>query len=211
MTNVLIVDDHPIVRRGLKEILKTESNLHVSETANARDALALIRQQPFDLVVLDLDLPGMSGLELLQQIKHEQKRLHVLVLSVYPEDQFAVRVLKAGASGFISKEAVPDQLITAVRRILGGGKHISERVADLLLQHFGGQQDEHLHEKLSDREFQILCLLGEGKTIKQIAQELSLSAPTVSTYRARILDKMDMRTTAELVRYAIQNRIASPR
>jgi len=210
MTNVLIVDDHPIVRRGLKEILKTEANLEVAEAANARDALALIKQQPFDLVVLDLDLPGMGGLELLQQIKQDQKQIHVLVLSVYPEDQFAVRVLKAGASGFVSKEAAADQLITAVRRILSGGKHISEHVADLLLQHFG-HQDEHLHEKLSDREFQILCLLGEGKTIKQIAQELSLSAPTVSTYRARILDKMDMRTTAELVRYAIQNRIASPR
>lgn len=211
MINVLIVDDHPIVRRGLKEILREELDLTITETASARDALGLIKQQPFDLVVLDLDLPGMNGLDLLKEIKREQKRLQVLVLSVYPEDQFAVRVLKAGASGFISKDAAPDQLVNAVKKILGGRKHISERVADLLLQRFDEKEDTHLHEKLSDREFQILCMLGEGKTVKQIAQELSLSAPTVSTYRARILDKMNMRTTAELVRYAIENRIASPR
>ncbi len=211
MIKVLIVDDHPIVRRGLREILKGEPDVAVTETANAREALALIEQQPYDLMVLDLDLPGMNGLELLKQIKRDHKRLHVLILSVYPEDQFAVRVLRAGASGFISKQAVPDQLVGAIRKILSGRKYISERVADLLLQRFDEQTAGQLHEKLSDREFQILCLLGEGKTIKQIANELSISAPTVSTYRARILEKMDMRTTAELVRYAIQSGIANPR
>lgn len=211
MTNVLIVDDHPVVRRGLIEIMKEEPDLTIAETADAREALRKIKQEHFDLIVLDLDLPGMSGLELLKEIRHETDRSRVLVLSIYPEEQFAVRVLKAGASGFISKEEAPDQLVVAVRKILGGQKHISERVADLLLQHFEGKHGADLHEKLSDREFQILCLLGEGKTIKQISDQLSLSAPTVSTYRARILDKMDMKTTAELVRYAIQNRIASPK
>jgi len=211
MIAVLIVDDHPIVRRGLRDILKEEPDLDVSETADARQALELIKRNSYDLVVLDLDLPGMNGLELLLEIKRHRPQLHVLVLSVYPEDQFAVRVLKAGASGFISKEAAPDELVKAVRKILSGGRHISERVADLLLDRFNSKPETHLHEKLSDREFQILCLFGEGRTVKQIAEELSLSAPTVSTYRARILDKMDMKSTAEIVRYAIQNRIARPR
>ena len=210
MINVLIVDDHPIVRRGLHDILRSERDIAVNETANAREALAQLEKNRYDLVVLDLDLPGMNGLDLLKQIKRDYEDLHILILSVYPEDQFAVRVLKAGASGFISKEAAPEQLVSAIRKILAGRKHISERVADLLLARFDGQSGGQLHEKLSDREFQILSMLGEGKTIKQIANELSLSAPTVSTYRARILDKMDMRTTAELVKYAIQNGISNP-
>ena len=211
MISVLIVDDHPIVRRGLREILKVEPDLAVSETADAHEALNLIGEQQPDLVVLDLDLPGMNGLDLLKEIRRINHPPQVLVLSVYPEDQFAVRVLRAGAAGFISKEAAPEDLVRAVRKILSGGKHISERVADLLLDQFSARQEGHLHEKLSDREFQILCLFGEGKTVKQIAEELSLSAPTVSTYRARILDKMDMKSTAELVRYAIQHLIAHPR
>jgi two-component system invasion response regulator UvrY len=211
MINVLIVDDHPIVRRGLKDILKGERDLAVTETANAEGALSLIEQQPFDLVVLDLDLPGMNGLELLNTIKRQHKHLRVLVLSIYPEDQFAVRVLKAGASGFISKDAVPEQLVSTIRKILQGAKHVSERTADLLVQRLRDHHGTHLHEKLSDREFQVLCLIGEGKTVKQIAEALSLSAPTISTYRARILDKMDMKTTAQLVRYAIQNGLAKPK
>jgi two-component system, NarL family, invasion response regulator UvrY len=211
MIRVLIVDDHPIVRRGLRDILKEEPDLDVSETADGREALNLIRQQPFDLVVLDLDLPDINGLDLLKEIKRVRHQVHVLILSVYPEDQFAVRVLKAGAAGFISKEAAPEDLVRAIRKILGGGKHISERVADLLLDRFNSKHEIQPHEKLSDREFQILCLFGEGKTVKQIAEQLSLSAPTVSTYRARILDKMDMKSTAELVKYAIQNEIATPK
>src|SRR4030095_5013511 len=130
---------------------------------------------------------------------------------VYPEDQVAVRVLKAGASGFLSKETAPEQLVLAIRKILEGGKHISEKVADLLVMHLGDTCEKGLHEKLSDREFQILSLFGEGKTVKQIAATLSLSVPTVSTYRARILNKMEMKSTAELVRYAIQNRLSNPK
>jgi two-component system invasion response regulator UvrY len=140
----------------------------------------------------------------LKEIKRENERIPVLVLSVYPEDQFAVRVMNAGASGFISKDAAPEELVNAVKKILRGKRHVSEHVADLILERLNSSTDAPAHERLSDREFQILGLFGEGKTVKQIAQELSLSAPTVSTYRARILNKMDMKSTAELVKYAIQ-------
>lgn len=211
MINLLVVDDHPIVRRGLKEVLKQESDLSVCEAANAREALSQISEYNFDLVILDLDLPGMDGLDLLKEIKRQNRDLAVLILSVYPEDQVAVRVLKAGASGFVSKETAPEELVGAIRRILNGGKHINERVANLLLTYLENSNAAVIHEKLSDREFQILGLFGEGKTIKQIAESLCLSSPTVSTYRARILNKMEMKTTAELVRYAIQNGISNPR
>lgn len=211
MTNVLIVDDHPIVRRGLKQVLQDEPDLSIAEAGTAREALGHIGQQPFDLVIADIDLPGMNGIELLKEIKRQYKNTPVLMLSVYPEDQVAVRVLRAGASGFLSKETAPEQLVVAIRKILDGGKHISERVADLLVMNLGESGERNLHEKLSDREFQILSLFGEGKTVKQIAEALSLSVPTVSTYRARILNKMEMKSTAELVRYAIQNRLSNPK
>jgi DNA-binding NarL/FixJ family response regulator len=211
MNNVLIIDDHPIVRRGLKHILKEEKDFAVAETSDAQGALSLIARRSFDLVVLDLDLPGMNGLELLKAIKQQHRHLRVLVLSIYPEDQFAVRVLKAGASGFISKDVVPEQLVSTIRKILRGSKHVSERTAELLVQRLSDHKGAHLHEKLSDREFQVLCLMGEGRTVKQIAETLSLSPPTISTYRARILDKMEMRTTAELVKYAIENGLGQPK
>lgn len=211
MINLLIVDDHPVVRRGLIQVLTEESDLSVVEAANAREALRRIRDQQFDLVILDLDMPDMDGLDLLKEIKRFDKNLAVLVLSVYPEDQVAVRVLKAGASGFVSKETAPDELVSAIRKILGGGKHISERVADLLVTYLDDSSFRGMHEKLSDREFQILRLFGEGKTTRQIAEMLCLSSPTVSTYRARILNKMEMKTTAELVRYAIQSGISNPK
>ncbi|HEX5835212.1 MAG TPA: response regulator transcription factor [Pyrinomonadaceae bacterium] len=211
MTSVLIVDDHPIVRRGLMQVLQDEPDFSIIEAGTAREALGYIGQQPFDLVIADIDLPGINGIELLKTIKQQDKKTPVLMLSVYPEDQVAVRVLRAGASGFLSKEAAPEQLVVAIRKILDGGKHISERVADLLVMHLGESGERNLHEKLSDREFQILSLFGEGKTVKQIAESLSLSVPTVSTYRARILNKMEMKSTAELVRYAIQNRLSNPK
>jgi two-component system, NarL family, invasion response regulator UvrY len=210
MIRVLIVDDHPIVRRGLKDILADERDVEVSDTADPHEALRLIRQQAWDLVVLDLDLPGKSGLDLLKDVKRERARLPVLILSVYPEEQFAVRTLRAGASGFLCKDSAPEDLVKALRKILKGGRYFSERVADQLLSrpHARGVT-AYPHESLSHREFQILCLLGAGKTVKDIARELSLSAPTVSTYRARLLEKMEMKTTAELVRYAVKNRLAT--
>ena len=211
MTRVLIVDDHPIVRRGLMQVLQDEPDFTVGEAGHAREALDQIKQTPFDLVIADIDLPGTNGIELLKEIKQQYKNTPVLMLSVYPEDQVAVRVLRAGASGFLSKETAPEQLVVAIRKILDGGKHISERVADLLVMNLGDSGEKNLHEKLSDREFQILSLFGEGKTVKQIAESLSLSVPTVSTYRARILNKMEMKSTAELVRYAIQNRLSNPK
>ncbi|HEY0376831.1 MAG TPA: response regulator transcription factor [Pyrinomonadaceae bacterium] len=209
MFRALIVDDHAVVRRGLREILADERNLEVSETADPHEALRLIREQPWSLVVLDIDLPGKSGLELLKDVRRERPRLPVLILSVYPEEQFALRTFNAGASGFLSKVSAPEELVKAVRKILRGGKYFSERVVDKLLCSPNQRGAEPPHDLLSDREFQILCLFGGGKTVKEIARELSLSPPTVSTYRARILEKMQMRTTAELMRYAIQNRLVN--
>jgi len=209
MIRILIVDDHAVVRRGLKEILTDEPDVEASETADPREALRLIREQNWNLTVLDIDLPGKGGLELLQDVKRERPRLPVLILSVYPEEQFAVRTLKAGASGYLCKDSAPEELVKAVRKILAGGKYFSERVAERLLERPNAKTRLYPHETLSDREFQILCLLGRGKKIKEIAGELSLSPPTVSTYRARILEKMEMRTTAELMRYAIQNRLVN--
>ena len=207
MIRVLIVDDHAIVRRGLKGILADEPDIEVSETADSKAAMRLIREQDWNLVVLDLDLPGKSGLDLLLDVKAAHPRLPVLILSVYPEDQFAVRTLRAGASGFMSKDAAPEDLVKAIRKILHGGKYISEHTAERLLHRLDAKSKAHPHEALSNREFQILCLLGAGKGVSAIARELSLSVPTVSTHRARILEKMQMKTTAELMRYAIQNRL----
>ena len=210
MIRVLMIDDHAVVRRGLKEILADEQDVEVYETADPHEAIKLMRQLKLDLAVLDIDLPGKTGLELLNDMKRERPRLPVLILSVYPEEQFAVRTLRAGASGFLSKDAAPEELVKAVRKILKGGRYFSELVAEKLLNrpHTKGAT-AHPHEALSHREFQILCLFGAGKTVKEIAKELSLSPPTVSTYRARILEKMDLKTTAELVRYAVQNRLAN--
>jgi two-component system invasion response regulator UvrY len=210
MFRILIVDDHPVVRFGLIEILADERDIDVSEAANSREALRLIGEQSWDLAVLDLDLPGKSGLDLLKEMKQRRHCPPVLILSVYPEEQFAVRTLRAGASGFLSKESAPENLVKAVRKILKGGRYFSELVADKLLSRPNDQAATgYPHDALSDREFQILCLLGAGKAVKEISRELSLSAPTVSTYRARILEKMGMRTTAQLVHYAVRNRLAT--
>lgn len=210
MIRVLIVDDHPVVRRGLREILADERDINVSETADPHEALRLIQEQSWSLVVLDIDLPGRGGLELLRDARRERPRLPVLILSVYPEEQFALRTLRAGASGYLSKDSAPDDLVKAVRKILRGGRYFGERVVEQLLRNPNERAaTPYPHELLSDRELQILCLFGRGRTVKEIAGELSLSRPTVSTYRARILEKMQLRTTAELVRYAVQNRLAN--
>jgi len=210
MIHILIVDDHAIVRRGLKQILTDEPDIGVSEASDAQEALKIIGEKAFDMVVLDLDLKSKSGLELLKDIKRETPELPVLFLSIYPEEQFAVRTLKAGASGFMSKDAAPEELVNAIRKILRGGKYINESVAERLLSDLNApaqRANGMPHEALSDREFQILRLFGEGKTVGEIAAELSISVPTVSTHRTRILEKMGMKTTAELMRYTIENHL----
>jgi len=207
MIRVLIVDDHPVVRSGLKNLLADEQDIQVREAGDADEALLLISAGDFDLVMLDLDLPGKSGIELLGDIRRERPSLPVLVLSVYPEEQFALRSLRAGASGFVSKDAASEDLVAAVWKILGHGKYISEATAERLLHHLKSPPGRYSHESLSDREFQILCLLGAGKTVGEIAFELSLSVSTISTYRARVLDKMGIKTNAELMRYVISNRL----
>lgn len=204
MIKVLIVDDHPIVRHGLKQILAEESDMSGGEAENGNDALALVRRENFDLVVLDINLPDISGLEVLKQLKKARPKLPVLVLSMYPEEQFAVQALKGGAAGYITKKSAPEELVKAIRKVLTGGRYISPSLAEKLA--FDLQTGEKpRHETLSNREFQVMCMIASGKTVKQIADELFLSVETVSTYRARILDKMNMKTNAKLTHYVIRN------
>lgn len=202
---ILICDDHPIVRKGLREILEQEGAVTIGEAASAQEALDLARKHPWDTVVLDITMPGRSGLELLKQLKQERPNLPVLVLSMHPADQYAVRVLRAGASGYLTKESAPEELLTAVRRVVRRGRYISPSVGETLAADLGRPAEELPHHGLSDREFEIMRLLASGKRVSQIAEDLHLSVKTVSTYRARILQKLKLRTTAEIMRYAIKH------
>jgi DNA-binding NarL/FixJ family response regulator len=202
---VLIADDHAVVRRGLKQILLDEYGaLEVGEASDAHETLRLAREEPWDIVVLDISMPGRSGLEVLKELKQTRPRLPVLILTTHPEEQYAVRVLKAGAAGYMTKESAPEHLVEAVRKVTAGGRYITPTLADLLVTQIAGAEKPP-HESLSDREFQVLRLIASGKSVGQIAEELSLSSNTVSTYRARVLEKMGMRTNAELTHYAISN------
>lgn len=205
MIRALVVDDHPIVRRGIIQILDAEKDLTCVGTAqNVPEAYACLRNQPVDIVILDLALPGESGLEVLQRIKREYPHLPVLILSIHPEDQYAVRLLKAGASGYLTKETVPETLLSAIRKVVSGGRYIGPTLADLLVnERIEGTTP--LHERLSDREFQILLLIAQGRPLTDIGDHLCLSPKTVSTYRQRILDKMAMKSNADLTRYVIEH------
>jgi DNA-binding NarL/FixJ family response regulator len=205
---VLIADDHAILRRGLKEILLHElDGVTAGEAENAEQTLEEVRRQDWDLVILDITMPGRSGLDVLKELKALRPRLPVLVLSMHPEDQYGKRVLKAGAAGYMNKESAPEELIKAIRKILGRGRYVSAALAEQLA--FGLDQDaaRDAHEALSDREFEVLRKLASGKTVTQIADDLHLSVPTVSTYRARILQKMGLSTTAELIHYAVHHHL----
>ena len=202
---ILLADDHAVVRHGVKQILvEAFAKAVFGEAQNANELLTLVRTEAWDVVVLDLTMQGASGLDVLKQIKHDHPRLPVLILSMYPEDQYAVRSLRAGAAGYLNKESAPEELVQALRKILKGGQYISASVADDLVAHMRQSDDRPPHEHLSDREYQVLCLIASGKEVKQIALDLSLSAKTISTYRARLLEKMNMKTNAELTHYAIQ-------
>lgn len=208
---VLIADDHPVVRRGLKEILADTTDITVAgEVSSAREVLEHIRRNDCDcdVLCLDLTMPDTSGLDLLQAVRRERPRLPVLIISMHPEDQYAVRVLKAGAAGYVIKESAPDELVDAIRKVYGGGKYLSPRLAQAVLTDIVRPADRLPHERLSNREYQVLCLLAQGLSVKDIAHELHLSVKTISTFRARVLEKMQMTSTAQLIRYAIQNRLA---
>lgn len=206
MIKIIIADDHAVVRTGLKQIIESDPNLKVmGEASSGFELIEKIQEGNYDVVLLDISMPGKDGLETLKEIKKIKPKLPVLIFTVYPEDQYAVRLLKAGASGYLNKECEPEELIEAIHRVAMGRKYVSENLAELLAQKLEDASSVPLHELLSDREFQVLCLIASGKTIKEIAEELQLSSNTVSTYRIRILEKMKMKNNAELTHYAIKN------
>src|ERR1041384_1303522 len=205
---ILIADDHAVVRRGLSEIMADEYDpLTIGEAQNAEATLRLVLEQTWDIVVLDISMPGKNGLEVLKELKQLRPKLPVLILTAHPEEQYALRVLKAGAAGYMTKESAPEHLIEAVRKVTRGERYISPALIDILATSIGVNVTQPPHESLSDREYQVLCLIASGKSVGQIAAELSLSAKTISTYRARILEKMGMKTNAELTHYAISNKL----
>jgi len=208
MIRVLIVDDHAILRRGLRALLSDEfRGAAFGEASNARQALEQLRKAEWDVALLDITLPGKSGLDLLKEFKAASPKLPVLVLSAHPEDQFAVRVLKAGAGGYMTKESAPEELAKAIRKVLAGGQYVSPALAEKLASRVRKDITLTPHETLSDREYEIMCLIASGKTVTEIAGELSLSPKTISTYRARILEKLGVRNSAEIVQYATQNNL----
>jgi DNA-binding NarL/FixJ family response regulator len=207
---ILITDDHAVVRHGLKRILGEEfKGATFGEACNAQEALELAGRQKWDVAILDLGLPGRGGLEALREIRTQHPDLPVIVFSMYPEEQFATRALKAGASGYLTKESAPEQMAVAVLKVVSGGHYVSPALAEKLAADVGRGWSCDPHETLSDREFEILQMIGQGKTVGGIAQELSLSIKTVSTYRARILEKMKLKTTAELIRYVLERGLAT--
>lgn len=208
MIRILIADDHAIVRGGLKQLLSGQSDFLVAgEAANGLEALKQIREQPFDVVLMDMSMPGRSGTELIKLVKAEKPRLAILVLSMHKEEQYAVRALKAGALGYLTKESAPDQLVAAIRKVASGGAFISSGVAERLALELGGNHDADPHALLSDREYQIFRMIVSGTPIGGIADELSLSVKTVSTHKTRILQKMRMTSSAELIHYAIRHQL----
>ena len=203
-SSILIVDDEPVARKSLTDILRLEGH-SVASVPNGQAAVEYVRTHHVDLMVVDLRMPGMDGLDVLKQLKIEKPRIPVIILTVHPEAQYALRILRAGASGYLTKESVSSELIAAIRKVHRGGKYISPSLAEKIAFALDADTEKMLHETLSDREYQVLYMIASGKTVTEIAEELSLSVKTISTYRARILEKMNMKTNAELTRYAFQN------
>ena len=208
MIRVLIIDDHDIVRHGLKQLLAGGfSGLEFGEAKNSQEAMELAQRQEWDLALLDINIPGRNGLEVLEDFRRLQPKTRVLVLSAYPEEEFAIRSIKLGASGYLNKNSAIDEVIVAVKRMIAGGSYITPSLAEKLAEAMGGRIGLTAHESLSGRELQVLRLVAAGKTVKQIAAELSLSEKTIGTYRTRISRKLGLATNVELARYAIQHRL----
>ena len=212
MAKILVVDDHAIVRKGIIRILEDSPELEADcdETDNARDAARLVATGSYGLVLLDISLPGVSGLELLKALHRDHPKVPIVILSMYPEEQYAIRALTLGAVGYLSKESAPEELLSAAHKVLAGRRYISAGLAERMAEHLapGAGRGGLAHQELSEREFAVLRLIGAGRTPRQIADELFLSAKTVSTYRSRILRKMDLKSNAELMSYALRNNLA---
>lgn len=208
MIKILIADDHAIVRKGLRNIVDDDGQMQVvGEAKSGAELLNLVREISADVVILDISMPGRNGLETLKDIKRERPSLPVIILSIHPEDQYAVRALKAGAAGYMTKESAPEELVEAIKKACRGGRYISPQVAELLAEYVETNVTGEAHKSLSDREFEVFLMLASGKTVSQIAVDLNLSVKTVSTYRTRILEKMRMETNAELTRYALDYKL----
>lgn len=205
---ILIADDHPVVRQGLRRILTDAfSNVVVGEAGNAQETLGQTRKHQWDLALLDISMPGRGGLEVLKGIKQEKPGLPVLVLSIHPEDRYAIRALRAGAAGYLMKDSVPERLVAAIKKVARGGKYISESLAEKLAAGLNADFEHAPHELLSGREYEVMRMIASGKTVSVIARELALSEKTVSTFRARILQKMRMKSNAEIMHYGIKNNL----
>ena len=205
---VLIADDHEVVRRGLKGILADEfDHLRVAEARNSQETLELARKQAWDVVLLDIKMPGRSGLEVLEELKKLHPKMPVVMVSAFPEEDYALRAFKLGASGYVSKEGASDELLTAIRKVIAGGRYVTPSLAEKLAATFSGEAPVSPHESLSNRELEVLRLVAAGKTIKEVADELSLSEKTIATYRLRLAKKMGLATNVELARYAIQHKL----
>ena len=208
MLRILLCDDHPILREGLKKILLQQSDIKVvDEAGSGSEMLEKSAASRYDVIILDITLPDMNGLDVLKSLEAAGSRTGVLVLSMHPEEQYASRALRAGAAGYMQKESAPAELVSAVRKIARGGKYVTESLAEKLAFEIGGAAEKAPHEVLSDREYQVLCLLASGKGIKEIALELGLSAPTIATYRSRVMTKLGLATTVDLVRYALAHKL----
>ena len=206
MLRILIADDHAILRRGLTEILMRDlDGVACGEAENAEQAISQVEHHNWDLVILDVSMPGRSGIDVLADLKLLQPKLPVLILSMHSEQQYGRRLLKAGASGYMNKDSAPEELIRAIHKVLAGGRYVSPALAERLVLDLNEDAARPPHESLSDREFEVLLLMATGRTVSQIAEELHLSLTTISTYRARILEKMNMNTSAELIHYAVRN------
>ncbi len=205
MIEVLLAEDYTIVRKGLKQIIDETSDMCVAdEASSAQDVISKVRKNDYDVVLLDISMSSSDGLDILKKLKRERSKLPILVLSIYPVNLYAVRALKAGASGYLTINSAPEELVEAIRKVAQGRKHITTSLAEKLAFDLEMDTEKPLHEKLSDREYQVMCMIASGKTVTEIAEELSLSVKTISTFRARILEKMNMKNNAELIHYAIK-------
>lgn len=205
MLKVLVADDFPLIRRGVRDLLvEGFQGAKIGEAGNFHEMLDLLRRKPWDVAVMDISMPGMSGLDALKQVKQEFPDLPVLIFSMHPEEQYAIRMFKAGADGYLTKVSAPEELVKAIKKVHEGGKYVSLSLGEVFAFTVKSGSEKPPHELLSDREYQVLCLIGSGKTVSGIAETTNLSVTTISTYRARILEKMGMKTNAELTRYAIQ-------